>query len=310
MSLSTNLFWGGAMKFVRVLFLLASFFIVKPVCVAQVHPALGDQRAADRDAIRQHIDRIFQAYIHGDTDTIRATHTQEWRGYITPSRAIIRGIDQYMQAAGDAQKAARMMGYKIIDLDVLFYGDVAVVPYIAQVDLNIGGAPLTSKLRVLDVYAKLAGDWTQIASNTALHPDAQAAYEENPFALSPGQKQGLLAMRDAVWRAWFSNDRSRLEQMIPGEAIAINANEEKWEHREEIFASAKAFAESGAHLRRLDFPTTEIQLYGRIAILYSDYVYEIETGGKQETHSGRATEMFVNREGKWINAGWHLDSGR
>jgi hypothetical protein len=298
------------MKFIKSVFLLASFLIVNSTVVAQVRPDLGEARPADRDAIRQHIDKIFQAYIHGDTDTIRATHSQEWRGYITPSRTIIRGIDQYMQAADGVQKVARMMGYKIIDFDVLFYSDVAVVPYIAQVDLNIGGAPVTSQLRVLDVYAKLAGNWTQVASHTTLHPDAQAASEENPFPLSPGQKQGLLAMREAVWRAWFNKDHWRLEQMIPAEAIAINPNEENWEHRDEILASAKTFAESGAHLKRLDFPKTEIQLYGRIAVLYSDYVYEIETGGKEETHSGRATEMFVNREGKWINVGWHLDSGR
>jgi uncharacterized protein DUF4440 len=298
------------MKFARALFFLVSLFTVDSVCGAQVRPALGNQRVADRDAIRQHINRIFQAYIQGDTDTIRATHSQEWRGYITPSRMILRGIDQYMQAAESVQKSARMMGYKIIDFDVVFYGDVGVVPYIAQVDLNIGGARVTSKLRVLDVYAKLAGEWTQVASNTALHPDAQAASEENPFPLDPGQKQGLLAMREAVWRAWFSNDHSRLEKMIPEEAIAINANEENWEHRDEVLASAKTFAESGTRLKRLDFPKTEIQLYGRIAVLYSDYVYEIETNGKEETHSGRATEMFVNREGMWINVGWHLDSGR
>jgi hypothetical protein len=277
---------------------------------AQVRAVSGDQRAADRDAIHQHIDQIFEAYIRSDRPAIQATHSEQWRGYISTSRQIIRGIDQYMEAADNIQKATRMTGYKILDLDTVFYGDVAVVPYIAQVELDIGGAHIASKLRVLDVYAKMNGHWIQVASNTAPHPDAQAAFEQQPFPLSPGQKQGLLTMREGVWRAYFSNDRPRLEQMIPGEAIAVDAGEELWLDRDQILAGAEQFAKSGSKLTRLEFPKTEVQMYGPIAVLYSTYVFEIDAGGAKETHSGRASEIFVNRQGKWVNAGWHLDSGR
>jgi len=277
--------------------------------MGQVKAVPGDQRAADRDAIHKHIDKIFEAYIQGDRPTIQATHSQHWMGYVSVSREIIRGIDQYMQAADD-QRVARISRYKILDMDTEFYGDVAIVPYIAQFEVKIGEARISGKLRVLDVYAKMNGSWIQVASNTAVHPDTQEAFEQQPFPLSTDQKHGLLAFREAVWRAYFSNDHAQLEQMIPVETIAIDAGEEPWQNRDQILARAEQFTRSGGKLTRLDFPKTDVQQYGPIAILYSTYLFEIDTGAAKETHSGRATEIFVNRQGNWVNAGWHLDSGR
>ncbi len=95
--------------------------------------------------------------------------------------------------------------------------------------------------------------------------------------------------------------------MLPEELIAIDDGE-KWSTREDVFAGAKGFVEGGGKLVRLEFPQTEIQVYGYTAIVYSKYLYEISTGGKQFTRTGRATEMFVRRQDKWLNTGWHLDS--
>jgi ketosteroid isomerase-like protein len=75
-----------------------------------------------------------------------------------------------------------------------------------------------------------------------------------------------------------------------------------------VLAGAKYFADNGGKLKRLEFPRTDIQVYGNVALLYSKYLYETESGGKSEAHTGRATEVFVNRDGKWVNVGWHLDS--
>jgi hypothetical protein len=50
-------------------------------------------------------------------------------------------------------------------------------------------------------------------------------------------------------------------------------------------------------------------VYGGTAILYSLYSCETEKQGRRETSSGRATEVFVRRGGRWVNTGWHLDSG-
>ena len=60
---------------------------------------------------------------------------------------------------------------------------------------------------------------------------------------------------------------------------------------------------------RLEFPKTEIQVYGNTVLVYTTYVYEIEMNGKRNTSSGRATEMFVRRGDDLVNVGWHMDSG-
>ena len=59
---------------------------------------------------------------------------------------------------------------------------------------------------------------------------------------------------------------------------------------------------------RLEFPKTEIQSYGYTSIIYSTYLYELEKDGKRMPHSGRVTEVFVYRDGQWVNPGWHMDS--
>jgi hypothetical protein len=53
-----------------------------------------------------------------------------------------------------------------------------------------------------------------------------------------------------------------------------------------------------------------MQVYGYTAIVYSKYLYEIESGGKSSTQTGRATETFVLRQGKWLNTAWHLDTAK
>src|ERR1051326_6361741 len=63
-------------------------------------PGWADDRAADRAAIRAHIDRIFQAFIHQDAAELRATHARNWLGYLEGSRTMIRGVDGYMDHSG------------------------------------------------------------------------------------------------------------------------------------------------------------------------------------------------------------------
>ena len=58
---------------------------------------IQDDRAADREAIRAHIDSIFQAFIKKDAAALRATHAQNWLGYLEGSRTMIKGVDGYME---------------------------------------------------------------------------------------------------------------------------------------------------------------------------------------------------------------------
>jgi hypothetical protein len=58
----------------------------------------------------------------------------------------------------------------------------------------------------------------------------------------------------------------------------------------------------------LEFPHTEIQRFGDVAIIWTSYLVETEENGKREVVSGRATEIFVHRNGEWVNPGWHTDN--
>lgn len=122
------------------------------------------------------------------------------------------------------------------------------------------------------------------------------------------ERAQLLKVREAVWRAWFANDRKALQELVPEGSIAINSGEEKWQNQAEILQSAADFQASGAKLVRLEFPRTEVQRFGDVAVTYSQYLYETEAQGQRSLKSGRVTEVFVLRHGKWTNPGWHTDS--
>jgi hypothetical protein len=122
------------------------------------------------------------------------------------------------------------------------------------------------------------------------------------------EKDQILAAREAVWRDWFAGDRAALEREVPPETIAISASETNWHNQKEILQSAADFHAAGGKLLRLEFPRTEIQRFGEVAMLYSQYELETETNGKRSVESGRVTEIFVLRDGHWVNPGWHTDA--
>jgi hypothetical protein len=163
------------------------------------------------------------------------------------------------------------------------------------------------RLRIMDIYAKRKGSWIQVASHTAVDPNWRAEQMSQPRTITPEIRERILAAREAVWKAWFANDRALLDKLIPEEAIAIDSGEESWSNRAAILDGAKRFAESGGKLVRLEFPKTEIQAYGNTVIIYTTYVFETEVNGKRTTQSGRGTEMFVRRGDDLVNVGWHLD---
>ena len=128
------------------------------------------------------------------------------------------------------------------------------------------------------------------------------------FAAARDERAELLKVRESVWRAWFVNDTKALEQLVPLDTIVISSGEEKWKDQADILRSAEQFQASGGKLLRLEFPRTEIQRFGDVAVTYSQYLYETEVSAKRSVTSGRVTEIFVLRNGKWTNPGWHTDS--
>lgn len=114
----------------------------------------------------------------------------------------------------------------------------------------------------------------------------------------------LLQTREAVWRAWFAGDVPTLEKLVPSDTIVVGEGDQDFESQADIIADSKKFHDDGGKLIRLEFPATKIQRFGDVAILYSRYLYEIETGGKRVVHIGHSTETFVLRDGHWVNPGW------
>jgi ketosteroid isomerase-like protein len=134
----------------------------------------------------------------------------------------------------------------------------------------------------------------------------------SPVNLS-AQKQKdrqLLRVRETVWRAWFAGDIRTLEELVPPETIVMSGGEEQWKHQADVLRTASEFHAKSGKLVRLEFPHTEIQHFGNVAIVWSSYVLETELDGKRSLSSGRVTEIFVRHNGRWINPGWHTDSAQ
>src|SRR5882672_4189956 len=260
---------------------------------------IQDDRSADREAIRAHIDSIFQAFIKKDAAALRATHAENWLGYLEGSRTMIKGIDGYMDwNQVDPKSPYGMKSYRVREFDMIFKGDAAFVCFVADVESNTPNGPFHRTLRISDFYTKTNGQWIQNGSDTALHPESTEEQSASPRPLGDQMKQRLLDAREAVWRAYFAGDRATLERLIPEETVTIEAGDNNlWSNRQTILDGSTQFAK------------TEIQVYGYTAVVYSNYAYELETGGQHINQSGRVTEVFVLRKGQWVNPGWHMDSG-
>jgi hypothetical protein len=267
-------------------------------------------RPADEQAIRAHIESIFQAFIDKDRDTLAATHGREWRGYLGGSRTVIKGRDGYVRASvGDGPmgpKGQGMVGYKILEYDTVWHDNVAVVNFVADVQQMRGTQPHKATLTLMDIYAKEDGHWIQVASQTSNHPDYQQRLMSEPQVLSDSAKQSLLEAREAVWRAWYGGDTAALEKLLPAELVTLTPGADAFGERAGIIGASSHYAASGGKLTRLAFPRTEIQAYGATAIIYTSYELGLVEGGKPRTEKGKATEVFVRRDGRWLNTGWQL----
>jgi hypothetical protein len=269
----------------------------------------GPERPADAAAIRAHIESIFQAFVDKDRAKLEATHSAEWRGFTPWSGHVIRGRDGYMNEATfppGIPKGQGMVGYRIGEFDIVFYGDIAVVTFMAEVDRLEGTNKSTQKLTFIDVYHKEPGGWIQVASNTSLHPDAVFEMMSQRRMLGADERASLMTAREAVWRAWFAGDQAALTKLLPPELITIDGASTTFGTLQSNLEGSRGFAASGGKLTRIVFPTTEVQAYGSTAILYTSYEMDLQSGGQTRTERGMATEVFVQKDGAWINTGWQL----
>lgn len=273
---------------------------------------------ADAAAIRAEIEGITQAFVDGDIEKIYATHSEDWRGFLEGTNKPIVGVADYMKANGlnwplpasyrkPTANPNNTFGFTIPDFDVhLITRDVGVANFILDFGNRTNGKfETTNRLRIMDVFAKRNGKWIQVASNTVVDPAWRSSRMSTNAVLNDRVKQQILAAREAVWRAWFGNDTAKLNEFIPEEAVAIEGGG-GWQDRAAILAGAKQFADSGAKLTKLEFPRTDIQMYGNTIILFTSYHLETEKDGNKSMSSGNAIETFVRRDNKLVNTGWIL----
>src|SRR5712671_5682529 len=126
---------------------------------------IQDDRAADRAAIRAHIDSIFQAFIKKDTAALRATHAQNCLGYLEGylgGSPMIKGINGYMDwNQVDPKSPYGMKSYKFREFDMIFKGDAAFVAFVPEIDSIGPNGPNHRVLRICDFYTKNNGQWIQ-----------------------------------------------------------------------------------------------------------------------------------------------------
>jgi hypothetical protein len=290
---------------VRALGVCLALAVASPAFAQAIPP----ERAADAAQIRAEIERICQAFVDKDVPTLRATHGKYWRGFTPESDHVIRDLAGYMNEATfdpSTPKGVGMVGYRLSDFDVVFYGDTAVASFVLDTDIAFGGEKRTQKLTILDVFQKEPGGWIQVASNTSYHGDEMARRASSLRQLGDGERKSLLAARESVWRAWFAGDNDALGKLVPPELITIEPGSDAFGTRASNLENSRGFAASGGKLTRLAFPRTEVQAYGSTVIIYTTYELELVSGGKTRTDRGVATEVFVNQNGQWVNTGWQL----
>jgi len=148
-----------------------------------------------------------------------------------------------------------------------------------------------------------------LASSNAGEESRQEKSARQTPTLTDDVRKELLDARETAWRSFFQKEPDVVERILAPELIAIQQNSDRWDNRTRLIALAKAMNAQGVQLLRLEFPRTEIQLFGDTAILYYTYIFETGLKGKSVVDGGRGTEIFVRRDGRWIDVGWHLDNG-
>src|SRR5215813_4989685 len=178
-------------------------FLLFALCSLPFAVSAQDDRAADRAAIKAHIESIFQAFINKDNVALRATHAENWLGYLGEGRQMIKGIGQYMDwNQQDPKQPFGMKSFKIREFDMIFKGDAAFVCFVADVDSNTPTGPFQRVLRICDFYTKDNGKWIQSGSYTAAHPESPEIQTATLRQLGDQMKKRLLDAREMVWRAF------------------------------------------------------------------------------------------------------------
>ncbi|MCP4293318.1 MAG: nuclear transport factor 2 family protein [bacterium] len=132
-----------------------------------------NQQKNEKQELLNHIHQIFQAFLDRDRDRIRELHTDDWVGFLGPSKKIERGIDDYMLNADLSLENFRGTGYEIHDSEIQIEGDLGLVFYVASYFMETeDGKTGIVPLRSIDIFRRRDGKWNQAGSHISVIPNA------------------------------------------------------------------------------------------------------------------------------------------
>ena len=164
------------------------------------------------------------------------------------------------------------------------------------------GEPMTRFviLTLVGLFAVVGATTSEAQQPARLNADRAAPSEP----IDAPTRAAVLAARDAIWRAWFAHDTAALRRLLPRSTTA--GGDYGYETRDEIIAGSQRSAASGRRLVRIRFDGTRMCRNGDVVVVLSSYTMELEEGGKRNTVTGRASEVFVKADGIWQNPFWYL----
>lgn len=128
-------------------------------------------------------------------------------------------------------------------------------------------------------------------------------------SLDGAELAALDAIRKDVWVHWFSGDTAALRRVLGPELVAISPDAPHWQSLRETLDGSTGFKSSGAKLLSVGFDSTLTHRFGDVVVMFSHYRVVTEREGDRATQAGRATEVFVRANGRWVHTSWHLDMG-
>ncbi len=125
--------------------------------------------------------------------------------------------------------------------------------------------------------------------------------------LPAAERAELERIRNDVWVQWFTGDTAGLKRILPPELVAISPDGAHWQSLDETLKGSAGFRESGGELEDVAFDRTHIHRFGDVVVMFSHYSVRTRRNAQRSTQRGRATEVFVRRNGRWVHTSWHLD---
>lgn len=149
---------------------------------------------------------------------------------------------------------------------------------------------------------------TLLPALLATSPLAAQAAPRVTTTLSATELTALEAVRKAVWVDWFSGDTAALRRVLGPELVAMSAGAPYWQSLGETIAASARFKAGGGKLVSVGFDSTTTHRFGETVVMFSRYTVVMENTEGRATQKGRATEVFVRTNGRWVHTSWHLDS--